>query len=307
MNLGISPTMLMPESFESAKVHLQAVRMGCSLSDYTALDLYLAEDDAVAKEEVKELKNSGKSINYNSPAQFQCFGTYNAGSFDATERQNAYDLAKKHLDYAAEIGSRLFVVTSCPDVPEQRAAVLDYFAQFLEKVCAYAKQREIQVLIEPIERHRFKKLLLGPTENVAAFIRELQGRGYDNLGIMVDFGHLPLMEEDCASVLNASMPVGLHHAHFGDAILEPSHVLYGHMHPPMCERQGCYSMDDITMQFAQLLRCGYLGDKGAKKPLVSLEVRPYSGVSPVTSARVHFERMSAAFRGALEMIRSENT
>ena len=302
MDLGICPSMLMPGSFTDSKEHLRALRMGCRLEQYRALDLYLTDNDEIAREEIRILREQDKIINYNSPAQFQNFGAYNAGSELACERQGALDFAKKHLDYAAEIGADLFVVTSCPDVPERRQQIHERFSSFMQSVCQYARERHIHVVIEPIERHRFKKLFLGPTEEVAAFIRQLRLQGCDNLSIMVDFGHLPLMEEDLDAVIAASCSVGMRHVHFGDAILCPSHPLYGHMHPPMCGRQGSYAMEDIARQFSALLACGYLGGPRKEKPRVSLEVRPYEGVSAQVSTLVHYKRMESALMSALERL-----
>ena len=276
MDLGICPSMLMPGSFTDSKEHLRALRMGCRLEQYRALDLYLTDNDEIAREEIRILREQDKIINYNSPAQFQNFGAYNAGSELACERQGALEFAKKHLDYAAEIGADLFVVTSCPDVPERRQQIHERFSSFMQSVC--------------------------PTEEVAAFIRQLRLQGCDNLSIMVDFGHLPLMEEDLDAVIAASCSVGMRHVHFGDAILCPSHPLYGHMHPPMCGRQGSYAMEDIARQFSALLACGYLGGPRKEKPRVSLEVRPYEGVSAQVSALVHYERMESALMSALERL-----
>ena len=302
MNLGICPTMLMPESFKCDKAHLAAVKMGSELDNYTALDLYLTEDSSIAQEEIKILRNSGKIINYNSPAQFQLPGAYDAGSEDMSSRNNAYDLVRRHLDYAAELECKLFVVTSCPDDPLRRNDIGKYFYDFTQKTCVYAKERNIKVVIEPIERHRFKKLFLGPTSEVVEFVRHLQENGCDNLSVMIDFGHLPLMEETAKEAVDLSMRVGLGHVHFGDAVLNPANPLCGHMHPAMCEREGSYSMEDISEQLMELFRCGYLKKTAEEKPFVSLEVRPYAGVSAKTSAQVHYERMRSAMDKVLEQL-----
>ena len=98
MDLGICPSMLMPGSFTDSKEHLRALRMGCRLEQYRALDLYLTDNDEIAREEIRILREQDKIINYNSPAQFQNFGAYNAGSELACERQGALDFAKKHLE-----------------------------------------------------------------------------------------------------------------------------------------------------------------------------------------------------------------
>ena len=304
MTLGISPTMLIPASFSNSKEHLRAVEMGCDLTEFTALDLYLTEDDFVAQEECALLRASGKKINYNSPVQLQMFGAYDAGSERESERLGALDLMKKHLDYAAELNSTLFVATSCPDVPDRRNSVIHYYEEFMYKVCHYAKERNIQIVIEPIERHRFKKLLLGPTRETVSFVQKMQENGCENLSIMIDFGHLPLMEESVEHAVETSLLVGLRHVHFGDAILVPDHVLYGHMHPAMCERQSCYSIQDIAQQFAVLFQYGYFNCSpySEEKPTVSIEVRPYIGVSAKTSAAVHFERLQTAMNMALKNV-----
>lgn len=300
MQVGICPTMLLPESFADPTVHRQAVRMGCDLKDYDALELYLCDDDDVAGEEIKILKDSGKVINYNSPGQFQLPGAYDAGSDDPAVRRNARAFAYKHLDYATQLGAKLFVVTSCPDVPEKRNIIRERFAEFTRDIASYAKERDIYLVIEPIERHRFKKLLLGPTDYVAEFIRDLRDQGVENLSLMLDAGHLPLMEESFEEALRISNEVGLKHVHLGDAMLDEKHPLYGHTHPPMCVRGGIFSMDIIVEQLVALIECGYLDENRKSIPRISFEVRSYEGVSAETSAKVHYERLTWAFEQALE-------
>lgn len=305
LDLGVCAAMLTPESFESDGAHLRAIELASALEQYTALDVFLAGDAEIAKEELRILRASGKNIRYNSPVQLQRFGAFDAGSEDAQARENALELMKKHLDYAAQLDAKLCVTASCPDVPERRESVRAYYKEFMHKACAYAKPLGITIVVEPIERHRFKKLLLGPTQEVSAFIQELRTEGTENAGLMIDFGHLPLMEESLEQALDASKAAGLSHVHFGDAVLKPDHPLYGHMHPAMCGRGGSFSMQDITQQMLGLFRFGYLDRTGKRAAAASLEVRPYDGVSAKTSAKVHFERMQSALDAALELLDAE--
>ena len=303
---GISPSMLNPASFESELEHLAAVKQCCDFSEYENFETFLPDDEVIRKTEIQMMKDAGKTLNYNTPLIFQLDGEYNCGSDNPEFRKKALDLAKRHLNYAAEAGSSLFVVTGCPDKgAELRPTLFKRYDEYFCKVAEYAKQFGITVLIEPIEREGFKKLLLGPTSECAETVERARAMGHWNVGLMLDVMHLPLMGEDFGRALAESMKAGLHLVHMGDCVTEAGHKFFGHTHPPLGIQGGRFDQEDYTDQFLKFLESGYISSTPVKdkRPNISLEVRPYPGVSGPTSARVFYEKISSAFSEALELYR----
>ena len=300
VTFGIAATMLRPASFDSVADHLEAIKAGCALEGYQSLELFISDDARVAAEEVKMLRDSGKSVNYNAPMPFQLGGDCNPGNPDPVIRKNAIALAHKHLDYAAQAGSKLFCLAPCPDEPTARDEAKQAYREFLTSAAEYAYTLGITLAIEPVERHRFKKLLLGSTAETAQFIQVFIDAGIPNIKLMLDFAHLPLMEETTEDALPISMKTGLVHVHMGNAVLKPESVYYGHTHPPIGIPDGLWDVEDIADQFAALIKAGYISlTPSAAKPTVSLEVRPYSGVCYETSAKFAYEKVAAAFEIAV--------
>ena len=135
----------------------------------------------------------------------------------------------------------------------------------------------------------------------AAFIKDMQEKGAFNAKLILDIAHLPLMGEDIDGAVKHCMEAGLAHVHMGNAVLEPASRFYGHTHPPIGVQHGCYDCQELILQFKTLLASGYIPTvPGPVRPTISLEVRPYPGVSGRTSARVMYEKVSSAFMAALD-------
>ena len=302
--VGISAPMIFPKSFEDDLWHLHAVNTICRMSQFDAIEGFLPEDDNIRAQEVRLIRESGKQFNYNFPLPLQQDGPCNPCSEDPAVRTAGLLLAKTHLDYAGELGAGIVVVASAPDKGESvRTELKKRFADFYLQIAEYAKRYNIILALEPIERHRFKKLLMGPTEECANFIIDMQKQGCCNAKLILDICHLPLMEEELGTALSLSMPVGLAHIHMADAVLEPGNEFYGHTHPPIGVQGGSFDLKELTEQFHQLFVYGYLTLNPPKnKPLISLEVRPYPGVSSETSAIAQFEKLEQSFKRAVELV-----
>ena len=300
VRFGLSPSMLFPKSFEDEWELYACYRSVCAYPEVEALESFLPEDGGLRKKILAVMKDAGKVLNYNTTLDFQLDGPCNPCSDSPDFRENAFVCMCRHIDYAAEAGSPLVVVTGCADQgPERREELVKRYAEYFLKVCAYAKQYNIRILIEPIERHRLKRLLWGPTKECAAFIRDMRAQGADNGGLMMDIAHLPLMEETVDQAIADYGEIGFEHVHVGDAVLDESSPFYGHTHPPLGVRCGTFSQTDLEEQFVKLFECGFIPKQaGEKRASLSLEVRPYPGVSQRTSALVMYEKCESAFLAA---------
>lgn len=301
VNVGTCPTLLFPEAFVDPLVQYHAVLTCCRMTHYDVLEMFLPEDKELRKREIQIIKETGKIINYNYPLPLAQEGPKNPCSDESEVRRAAVEYAKLNLDFAAEVASPLMVVATPPDKGvERRAEQLKRFADFFLEVAEYARQYSIDMCLEPMERHRFKKNLLGPTDESADFILELQRQGASNAKIMFDTAHVPLMEEDMKTALEHSVRAGLRHVQLGDAVLIEGHEFYGHTHPPVGIQGGMFDQEELTDQLCMLIDCGYISkEPEGEKPSISWEVRPYPGVSPELSAQVLYDKLNSAFIDAL--------
>lgn len=302
IRLGISPSMLFPAAFDDELEHFSSIDRCCQLPQYESFETFLPHDPKLRAAEIKEMKEHGKILNYNTPGYFQLDGDYNASSDDPAQRSHALEAMKQHIDYAAEAGCSLMVFTGTPDKgPEKRSLLLQRYGEFFMKCAEYGAKYNITLAVEPIERGVFKNLILGPTWECAEFIKTMQNNGASNARLILDIAHLPLMQEDLEDAIQASLSVGLVHIHMGNAVLDTSSQFYGHTHPPIGVHKGCYDCQELITQFEALIKAGYISvEPSDQRAAVSLEVRPYPGVSGLLSAEVMYEKISYAFMKALE-------
>ena len=295
IRFGFSPTMLYPEAFEEEDTLYAAWLAAEQLPEFEALESFLPHDPSKRKRMLAVLKRTGKVLNYNTPGYFQLEGEFNLCSDDPGFRRNAFEEMRRHLSYAGEAGSPLFVVTGCPDRGEEmRPELKKRYGEVFMKLCEEAEQYSIRILLEPIERHRFKRLIWGPTAECAAFIREMRANGAGNSGLMMDIAHLPLMNEEIPDAIRDCGEIGFEHVHLGNAVFEESDRFYGHTHPPLGIIHGLFSQEDLEHQFRLLMECGLIGEEKPRAS-ISLEVRPYPGVSELTSIRAMYEQCVSAF------------
>ncbi len=300
VRFGFSPSMLFKRAFTDESFLLTAYHRCCSLPEFDAMESFLPADREERTEILGLLRTYHKVLNYNTPGYFQLDGPFNTCSDDPGTRQGAFEDMKRHLGYAAEAGSPVFIVTGCPDKGEgPRAELKARYEDFFLRLCAEADRYSIRVLLEPIERHRFKKLLYGPTAECAAFIRAAREKGAANSGLMMDIAHLPLMEESQEDAIRDSGEIGFEHVHLGEAVLDPDNPFYGHTHPPLEARGALFSQQDLEDQFERFMRCGFIRKDGPRAS-ISLEVSPYPGTREETSIRLMYEKCVSAFYAAAD-------
>jgi sugar phosphate isomerase/epimerase len=299
---GIGVSNFYPGSFTDELEHLRAFSVVASIPGYETLETFMPLTKEVFHEEMRIALGEGKQINYNLPPAFQCLGKFNPCSKDSNERASALDLAKRHLDNACEAGSRICAMTSGPDVdPLNRNLILSIFLEYIIKLAEYAKVFGICLVIEPVERERFKKLLLGPTSECVAFIGKLRRNGCDNVKLMIDTAHCPLMEENPFTALKLISDSGIGHVHIGNAVLDERSEFYGHTHPAMGVSGGVYDVDFMAEFLSQLFSIGYLDNvvNYDNRPCVSYEMQAYPGLSVYESATIAQNKMNEALLQAL--------
>lgn len=296
VRFGFSPSMLFPKAFEDELTHFSAFLTCLHYPHYETFETFLPENKAMREMCIREMKARGIVLNYNTPGVLQMDGPYNPCSDDPDTRKRALEFAKMHADFAGEAEAPILVATGCIDKGEERRPeLMKRYKEYFMALAEHCKQYHINILIEPIERHRFKTLILGPTRECADFIADAQACGADNAHLMMDTAHLPLMEETIDEAIAASLPVGLLHVHMGDAVLEPENAFYGHTHPPVGVQGGMFDLSIQTEHFVKLFECGFIPrTPGQTRASISLEVKPYPGCEEATSIQLMYEKMKAA-------------
>lgn len=301
-SFGISVGLLYPEASTSPIRHLSAFTKAARLPDYDTLETMLSGNSEVRKAEIAIAKEEGKTINYNFPIDFQLSGQFDPASENPAYRKQALSLAKTHVDYAQEAGSTIIGMTSGIDHGEaKRTESMSYFTEYMDALASYAKKAGIVLTLEPVERGVFKNLLLGPTSEVCTFVQLMHSMGHDNVAVLFDTAHMPLLQEDPIASVRLALNSGIGLIHLGNAILRnPDNPLYGHCHPPIGIMDGEYDVKDVALFFKELVSYGYLSTTPPeKKKCISLEMTRYPGVSAELSAEIAYEKIACAWNEVL--------
>lgn len=293
--LGINHHLLFPGVLKDSSLHEKTLYSLLEMDEFEVVDLSLPADGQVRKREITMLQESKKEIIYNFPLFCLESDAYDVNSSDEQTRMRTLARAKEHLEYAAEAGARYVTFASGKDRgPEIRETLRK---AFIEYSCLFGEEAEkygITALIEPFDRSLGKNLLIGPTREAVEYIEVLRRLGVNNIALMVDMGHVPLMRDSFREAVTLSLPY-LYHVHVGNCVMkDPSSVYYGDMHPPLGIDGGENDMPELIEFLSILLEAGYLKKQG--KNFLSIEMQPYPGVSSKLSARVGYEKLNAALR-----------
>ncbi|NHN28865.1 M55 family metallopeptidase [Paenibacillus agricola] len=227
--LGLNHHLLFPLTFESVSEHRRTLPEVLAYPEFEIIDMFVPEDGATAEEETAQVLSSGKIPVYNCPLMNS--SRRNPNSPDAEIRQETIDEVTQHLRRALGIGAEKAVIASGPNpgaalIVEQTGYFVDYVAALCEAV------PELMLMIEPFDRSIGKNLLVGSTHEAAEVVRRVQEKGYPNIGLLLDMGHVPLMNETFAQAVSDSKSY-IQHVHLGSCVMSnPGSPLYGDMHPP---------------------------------------------------------------------------
>ena len=151
----------------------------------------------------------------------------------------------------------------------------------------------MQVLIEPFDRSIGKGFLIGPTAEAAEVVERVQQEGVNNVGLMLDMGHIPLLEEDIHRAFEISAPY-LHHTHIGSCVKrDPNNEFYGDKHPPWGLEGGECDVPEVVEFFDAAFAVGYL--RPGHRATVTLEMQPYPGLSADESIDIWLEKLDEAW------------
>jgi sugar phosphate isomerase/epimerase len=215
---------------------------------------------------------------------------------DAAERDRAVDEMKRAVDDAVALGSRSIAFLSGAwrgeaDLP----GALDRLHASVAEIAAHAPA-DLALTMEIFDRHVDKKRLLGPAPECAAFAARVRA-DVPRFGLMADLSHLPLLDETPAQGLRPVAP-HLAHIHIGNAFTaERADPAWGDQHPRFGYPGSFNGTAELTVFLQELFNVGYLDATGARRAVVSFEVKPVGAENSGLLVAGSFRTLDAAWRG----------
>lgn len=292
--LGINHHLLYPPSMADPAYHEQTLGPLLAWPEFAHVDMFCAGDAAQRAREAALVRASGKGVVYNSPLLYTLPGC-DPNATDAVTCRRTREAMSPHLDAAADCGARVLAVASGKNPPpEQRRDAWMGWLEFLAWLGGEAQRRGLRVVIEPFDQSIGKNLLIGPTAEAVRSIAAMRDRGIENVGLMVDMGHLPIMGESFHTGITLSRPY-LWHVHLGSAVMrDPAHPWYGDCHPPLGLPEGEHDSTHLTAFLRELRNAGYFASADAT---LSFEMRPYPGLTERGSAERWLAMLREAWAG----------
>lgn len=290
MRLGINHHLLYPQAFTDIDEHVRSLKEVLRYPEFEVVDMFIP-DERVCGIEAALVEESGKEVVYNCPLMNTAW--FNPHAYDPGVRERTLNEALAHVDRARLLGARKLVVASGVDPGEaHRSDQTALFADYLLALCRAAGS-DMEVLVEPFDRSIGKHLMIGSSPEAARLVAEVQSRGGDNIGILADMGHIPLMKETFEFALRACAPY-IRHIHLGSCVKDdPADPLYGDMHPPWGYPGGAHDVPELTRFLRELREIGYLG--GSVRPTVTLEMRPYPAATERDSVDIFLRKLYEAW------------
>jgi len=291
--LGINHHLLFPEVTADWDMHEQTLTKLAQTEVFEVLDLFLPMEAERQRREVDIICASGKDVVYNCPLLGLEPGM-DPNSSNPEIYTRTVQRALAHLDAAQRAGARKMTIASGPDPgPSERPGAKARFVQFLCELGREAVKREMLVLIEPFDRSIGKNLLIGPTAEAAEIVERVHQQGVESVALMLDMGHVPLLEEDIYRAFELSAPY-LYHTHLGSCVKrDPESKFYGDRHPPWGIEEGECDVPEVVEFFDAAFKVGYL--RSDQRATVTLEMQPYPSLSAEESIDIWLEKLDEAW------------
>ena len=200
---------------------------------------------------------------------------------DLSDRRRAETLRflKMQADYAAECGYTTFGVPSGPypgdEFHDEAMAVQ---ADSLARIADYTALLGMNCSIEPLDRHAYKKMLIGPMDEVVCWFKPLH-KAHPNLFLHWDSAHEQLGGLGLFDTLHMAAPY-LSQIHLCDCIDDPTHPCFGDLHMDPAEAPEWKTEGFLTPEIgAEIIRRAASFDKpeGVRRFWISIEVLGHKG------------------------------
>ena len=169
----------------------QASKLG-----YDGVEIAIRDPKMVDVSEIKEIayKNNINIVAIGTGQAYNQEGLYMTSSSEEV-RKKTIERLYSQIDFAANFGAHLIIGLirgSIKDMPYEKG--VDLFLEGLKDIGEYAKEKEIKVVIEPINRYELNFI-----NNVAEAMPILNRINLENVGLLLDTFHMnieePIIEE----------------------------------------------------------------------------------------------------------------
>ncbi|MCX7796189.1 MAG: sugar phosphate isomerase/epimerase [bacterium] len=124
-------------------------------------------------------------------------------------RDTAVERLISHIELAKELSSMVIVGLIRGNVYDEEG--VNYVKDLLREVCNYGKQKDVRILLEPINRYEVN--WLNTIEDTYNFIKELK---LENLGLLIDTFHMNIEEPSISSSIFRFKDL-IWHVHIADS------------------------------------------------------------------------------------------
>lgn len=288
--IGLVHHMLYPECTKDPDYHVETLLEFIQRKDIETFDCCIPYGEKRRKRLIDSVKNSGKEVVY--ALHLFPLREVSLSSLCPQEQKRSRSIIKDQINIAAAIGATGFVFASGADLPDNRDKARKCFADFCKWFCMELKPHGIDALLEPFDRTIDKKFLYGPIDECVELLDSLSNE-VNNIGVELDFAHLPLMGEDFEYSTIKTIP-HLKRVHLGNCVLKDKNSpLYGDKHPPIGIEGGEIDIPELTVILRSLLKTGYL-NKNRRGALI-FEITPFPNKSVEYTINDNFERLEKAW------------
>jgi sugar phosphate isomerase/epimerase len=138
-------------------------------------------------------------------------------SSDKTVRQKAVDFIKKIIDFGSPFNAPAIIGSMQGNIGKNsRQDTLAQFAETLNELGRYAKQRNVILLFEPLNHHS-----TDVANTLADGIEIIKNSGSDNVKLLADFFHMDTEEKNIAESIKQAAEF-IAYVHFVDSDRKPA-------------------------------------------------------------------------------------
>lgn len=247
---------------------------------FTAVEVSYTENPKVVELTRKYAEMAGVEVVFNGGDAVRRL-QMDLSSIDEKKRKESVESGKVLIDQCyAENAKILHVVTGKYTTEDEKEDMLLAFEQSLMELCQYAKEKRTEYLlmisVETGDRYYDRHYLLGPTNEAVAVVRRIKEK-YENIGILLDQSHFPVMQENPHQALWQAKDY-LTHVHIGNSYVKDVEKPYfGDKHLPFGVPDSEIGVKELADFLTTLHQIDFFQrPKATKKPLVSFEVGPFS-------------------------------
>ncbi len=248
---------------------------------FTVVEVSYTPEDEIVEMTREYARLAGAQVVFNGGDAVRRLGM-DLSSLDEEKRKASVESGKRLIDQCYQENARIMhVVTGKYTTEEEKDAMLEAFERSLMELCEYARQAAadqeytLVVSVETGDRYFDRHYLLGPTNEAVAIVRRVKEK-YENVGILLDQSHFPVMREDPHKALWQAKDY-LSHVHIGNSYVKDMEKPYfGDKHLPFGVPDSEVDAEELARFLTTLGKTGFFSRPGAtRKPLVSFAVGPF--------------------------------